>query len=110
MKDAGAVPELLQPLRHDGPELAAGTFVHAAGQDLRRGDDVDGIAIEFADRAVVQVLGENFALWGDGDGDASGFGQAVGHSIDAPVGSALAPTCRDYHQKRRGEQPSRWKP
>ena len=85
MQHPVAVPELLEAVRDDRPELAAGTLIDAAVARPRRGDDADGVAIEFADGTRFEVPGQDFPLRGQRHRYAGGFGQAVGHSVNAPV-------------------------
>jgi hypothetical protein len=83
--------ELLQTLKRDGPELAARAFINPAFAQFRSWHDLELVPVEFGDKSLVKMPGEDFSLGRDSYGNAGRFRQAIGHLIDAPVGAFLAP-------------------
>jgi len=91
MKEPGIVLEFLQSFRNCRPELAAWAFVDAANSVLGRGNWIDLVSVQLANKRLRSVSYEQISLGGC-HRDTRGFGQPVGQIVEAPVGRFLPPT------------------
>src|SRR5258708_40015973 len=85
MKTPAIITEFLQALRHNRPELAAGTSINSAVRCSWRRKCIHGITVQLTDGCRVQVRGKDFALGSEGNRNASGVRKSIGDFIDTPV-------------------------
>jgi hypothetical protein len=62
MENPVIILKFLEPSRYAGPELATGTFVDSANRVVGRWDWIDPIAIQLADKRLVDVSNDHFSL------------------------------------------------